>query len=373
MEHLTLLIKPASSLCNLHCKYCFYHNIAELREHPSYGMMSMETAETLIKKSVSYAKRSITFAFQGGEPTLAGIAFYQTFIQLVKEHNNKGLSIHYAIQTNGMNMDEEFAGFLMENKFLVGLSLDGTKEIHDFLRIDAKDNGTHSKVMKTAYLFDKLKVEYNILTVITAQTAKHIDKIYHYYKKCGFRYLQFIPCLDPLDSEPNWSVYSLTPKHYELFLKTLFLLWYHDFMQGDYTSIRFFDNLVRVASGQPAEQCGMNGYCNGQYVIEADGSTFPCDFYCVDHWKTGNINQQSFEEITQSDQMVEFIETSRHNDEKCKSCEVFDLCRGGFRRDRDSHSDGRAGENIYCETFYSFYSFAKPYIREMIKKLSSAR
>ena len=369
LEHLTLLIKPASSLCNLRCKYCFYHNIADMRDNPSYGFMQPETALNIIIKSTLFAEKGITFAFQGGEPTLIGLDFFKQFINMVNEQITKGLSINYAIQTNGININEEFAKFFKENNFLVGLSLDGTKEMNDFLRVDSAEKGTYIRIMNAARLFDKTGVEYNILTVVSAYAAKHIEKIYNYFKNSGFRYLQFIPCLDPLDSEPQQSAYSLTPALYEKFLKTLFMLWYNDFCGGNYISIRFFDNLVRIADGQPAEQCGMNGHCQGQYVIEADGSAFPCDFYCVDNWKTGNINDMSFDELSKSENMQKFIRTSFHNDQRCETCKVFYLCRGGCRRDRDLKKDGVAGENIYCEALLSFYIYAEPYISNIIKKL----
>ncbi len=365
MEHLTLLIKPASSLCNMRCKYCFYFSLAENRKNKSYGIMQNETAINIIKKAFSCATSSVNFAFQGGEPTLAGLDFFKFFVYKANELNLNKIKIFFSIQTNGLNISEEFAEFFYKNNFLVGLSLDGNKEIHDFLRLDANNKATHNKIIKTAKLFDKYKVEYNILTVVTSYTAKHIEKIYNFFKNNGFKYLQFIPCLDPLDSKPFSFPHSLTPKLYEEFLIKLFKLYYKDYMCGNYVSIRFFDNLVRVFAGQTSEQCGMLGYCNGQFVIEGDGTVFPCDFYCVDNWKTGNINEMNLEEIYKSNKMQEFIKTSIYNNKKCKSCSVYNLCRGGCRRDRDLNSNGIAKENIYCEALYNFFTFAVPYLQNI--------
>ena len=374
-DHLTLLIKPASSLCNLRCRYCFYHSLSENRNVGSYGIMRPETAKTLIEKAAEAAKKSITFAFQGGEPSLAGLGYFEHFADYAKEKTSgKKLRINYSIQTNGINMIEEFARFLKANNFLVGLSLDGPKEINDFLRVDPKGEGTHKNITKTAELFDRLKVDYNILTVITAQTAKHIEKIYNYFKNRNFSYLQFIPCLEPLGNSGFGEVYSLTPKLYEKFLTTLFGLWRSDFERGSYISIRFFDNLVRIAANQPSEQCGTQGYCEGQFVIEADGSVFPCDFYCVDNWKTGDILDMSFDEIYNSPNMRKFMETSLYGKysaaegEKCASCEVYRLCRGGCRRDRDGETDGYAKSNAYCGALYNFFRFAEPHLKDIAKK-----
>lgn len=412
MEHLTILIKPASSLCNMRCRYCFYSSIADIRENASYGIMSEETADNIIKKALQ-SSSSVSFAFQGGEPTIAGLGFFRTFVEKVKEYNtgnaiikatasnagnasnssnsantgnssnsantgnsdnqaSKGIkNVFYSMQTNGLNIDEEFAAFLKVNNFLVGLSIDGYKEIHDFLRVDSKGDGTFNRIMKTVRLFEKHKVDFNVLTVINAYTAKHIEKIYTFFKKNNFRYLQFIPCLDPLDRQPLEFDYSLTPALYGKFLKTLFKLYYDDFMNDNYVSIRFFDNLVRVAAGQPSEQCGMLGFCSGQFVIEGDGTVFPCDFYCVDNWQTGNINEMGFDEIYKSDKMQEFIRTSIYDSTKCKACDVYNLCRGGCRRDRDIATNGIAGDsNIYCEALHDFYKFSGPYINQIQIRLN---
>lgn len=372
MEHLSVLIKPASSLCNLRCKYCFYLSTADARDISSYGIMIEDTAKSIIKKSISEAKTSVTYAFQGGEPTIAGLDFYKKFVEQVKATNTKNLNIYYAFQTNGILIDDAFALFFKQKNFLIGLSIDGTEDVNDFFRVDIKGNGSFSKIQKTVDLFNKYQVEYNILTVINSVTAKNIKKIYNHFKKSGFKFLQFIPMLNPLDTTQKQK-FALTPLIYEKFLKELFVLWYNDFIKGEYISIRFFDNLVNIFLGRPSEQCGMNGFCNAQFVIEGDGSVFPCDFYCVDNWKTGNINEMSFEQIYSSENMQKFIKTSYHMDKKCESCDVFFMCRGGCRRDRDFSSDGTAygKENFYCQALYNFYSFAKNYLIEVAKYISN--
>ena len=199
MPPISLLIKPASSNCSLRCKYCFYHSIAENRTTPSYGIMSFDTAEVMIKKALEYADHVCTFAFQGGEPTIAGLEFYNKFVELVKVYNTKNVTVNYALQTNGMIINEEWASFLTDNKFLVGLSLDGPKDIHNQHRIDSKNDGTFNRVMKTVEIFNKFKVEYNILFVVTSQSARYANKIYSFFKENNFKYIQFISCLDPLN------------------------------------------------------------------------------------------------------------------------------------------------------------------------------
>ena len=146
-------------------------------------------------------------------------------------------------------MDEEWAKFLKTNNFLVGLSLDGTKEIHDLMRLDVHGKGTYLRTMKTVDLFNRYSVEYNILCVVNNYVARHIKKIYNEFKKNGFQYLQFIPCLDPLDEIPGSYEHSLTSQRYTIFLKALFDQWYEDIIKGERISIRYFDNLVGMIMG----------------------------------------------------------------------------------------------------------------------------
>lgn len=217
MPNLNLLIKPSSSNCNLKCNYCFYDDVTENREVKSHGFMSKETLETIVKSAMEYSDSMVNFAFQGGEPTLVGLDYYKELLNLQNKYNYKNLIINNSIQTNGIVIDEKWAKFLGDNKFLVGLSLDGPKDINDSNRIDFKSKGSFNRIEKTINLFNKYKVDYNILTVVTKNVARHVGKVYNYFSKSEFQYLQFIPCLDNLNEEPGRNPYSLSPKDYEDF------------------------------------------------------------------------------------------------------------------------------------------------------------
>jgi uncharacterized protein len=371
MPPLSLLIKPASSNCNLKCKYCFYHSIAENRVVPSYGMMDNDTLETLVSKALRYADYSCTFAFQGGEPTLVGLDFYRKLIELIKTYNVKNIDIHYAIQTNGLLINDEWARFLAQNKFLVGISLDGTKNIHDSMRIDARGRGSFNGVMNTVNLFNKYGVEFNILTVVNSFVARHIIKIYNFFKKSNFRYLQFIPCLDPLDQEPGNFEYSLTPERYSYFLKALFDLWYQDILKNNIISIRYFDNLVGMILGYRPEACGMSGECTCYFVIEANGGVYPCDFYVLDKWYLGNIKDTGFGELSSSPKAIEFVESSKHIDPECPNCKWYSLCRGGCRRNREPFIDGKPALNYFCSSYKEFFEYAVPKLYEIAYSIKS--
>lgn len=364
MPPLSLLIKPSSGNCNLRCRYCFYHSIAENRDVKSYGFMSEDTLEVMVKKAFEYASISCTFAFQGGEPTLIGLPFYQKLIQLQKKYNVKKIKVNNAIQTNGILIDEKWAEFLHENDFLVGLSLDGTKEINDINRVYANGDGSFNQIMKTVKLFNDFKVEYNVLFVVTALTAKHSEKIYNFFSKNNFNYIQFIPCLDPLNEQRGDSNYSLTPKLFTNFLKTMFDFWYRDIKNGKLISIRYFDNLLGMFAGHPPEACGMSGVCQCQFVVEADGSVYPCDFYVLDRWKIGNIATSGFDEMRNSDTAKTFIKDSFELHTDCKQCNWLNICRGGCRRDRDTF-DGSLTKSYFCQSYKDFFEYSVSRFQEL--------
>lgn len=367
MPPITLLIKPASSLCNMRCRYCFYADVSDNRDIKSFGVMDDETLEILVKKSLLTADGSCTFAFQGGEPTLAGLDFYRKLIELEKKHNTKNLRIFNSIQTNGYIIDEEWAKFLSENKFLVGLSLDGPKEIHDSLRLDSKLQGTFDKIINTAELFDKYNVEYNILTVVTSLIAKNAKKVYNFYRQKNLKYIQYIPCLDPFDN--SHKDYYLSTKDFEIFMKATFDEYYKDFKNGRPVSVRTFDNYVGMLMGMPPESCGMSGFCTKYYVIEGNGNVYPCDFYVLDEFLMGNIKTDSFKELEDSDAANIFVEKSRFVTEKCKNCKWYSICRGGCRRHREPFVDGHPGQNKFCSAYMGFFNYSYQRLCEIAQSL----
>ena len=366
MKNLTLLIKPSSSMCNMRCKYCFYVDVAENRAEKSYDFMSGESLELLVKKALTQAEISVSFAFQGGEPTLVGLDFYRKLVDLQKKYNKNKITVYNSIQTNGFIIDDDWARFFYENHFLVGLSLDGYQEVHDFMRVDSKNQPTFHKVMNTVKLFNRYQVEYNILCVVNNFVAKHAEKIYSFFKRNHFKYLQFIPCLDGFDS--NRENYSLDNQRYLNFLKVTFNNYYNDFLKGDYTSIRTFDNWISMLLGRPPESCGMAGVCSCYFVVESNLSVYPCDFYVLDEWKIGNLFEHDFLEMKNSESSIKFVELSKSKDEKCNHCKWYPLCRGGCRRNREPMIDGKLSSFAYCEAYKEFFAYAYPKMLEIAKR-----
>lgn len=371
MPPINLLIKPASSNCNLKCKYCFYHDVAVSRQIQSYGIMDFDTLEIIVRKALDYADNICTFGFQGGEPTLVGLDFFIKLVELEKKYNKKGVKIQNALQTNGMIINEKWAKFLSKNNFLVGISLDGPKDIHDRYRVDINGKGSFTKVMKTIDLFNKHGVDYNILTVVNGSVAKHASKIYNFFKKQGFKYLQFIPCLDPFCEPEGQHEYSLTSEKYALFLKTLFDKWYNDIKNGNKVSIRYFDNLIDMILGYRPESCDMKGYCSCQFIMEADGGTYPCDFYVTDEWYLGNIKDKTFEDLGSSETASRFVQVSQYIDPECKSCKWINLCRGGCRRNREPITNGRPNLNNFCSSYREFFEYTIERLYEIAQLAAS--
>ena len=370
MPPISLLVKPASGSCNMQCRYCFYTDETENRSIPSMGMMSLDTMKTLVDKALTFADGDCSFAFQGGEPSLAGLPFFQALTDYVKNHPNpKKIRVHYSFQTNGYALNEEWAKWFVENEVLVGISLDGPKEIHDRYRVDHAGKGTFQKVMSTIQLFDKYHVDYNILTVVTSATARHGQQVYNFFKKNNFRYQQYIECLDPIGEIQGGYEYSLTPERYEEFLKTNFDSWYLDMKSGRYVYNRYYENLMMIIARQGAESCNMRGVCGAQWVIEADGSVYPCDFYALDEWYLGNINTDSFESMEQQRQTLGFIEWSKQIPDDCKSCRYFVLCRNGCRRNREPVTADSTQKNYFCSAYQHFLEYSYPRLAEIYQML----
>lgn len=359
MPALSIMIKPASSLCNLRCKYCFYCDVASQREVTSFGVMKEETAERLIKSALDFADGcSVAFAFQGGEPLIAGLDYFKFFTEKVNEYNTKKSEIFYSIQTNGTFVTDEWARFFHDNKFLVGLSLDGDFEGNRF-RVDEKRQNAYYKIISAANKFKKHQVEFNILTVLTGYCAENAERIYKYFRSNGFKYLQFIPCLRPMGDNTQSELY-MTNEQYADFLIKIFNLYVKDFVRGNYISIRQFDNWVRMFLGERAEQCGLMGHCTHQFVAEGNGNIYPCDFYCTDEWLLGNINDDSLESMAKGEKARQFIMESLGVRAECKECKYYPICRaGGCKRNRESED--------YCQAYKRFFSACLPLFRAFRK------
>lgn len=355
MPAISVLMKPASSLCNMSCDYCFYCDESEKRAMKSYGFMSEETLKNIIRKTLPRAEGAASYAYQGGEPTLRGLDFFKKAVAFQNQYNRRRIPVHNAFQTNGYLLDEEWCRFFRENHFLVGVSVDGTPEIHDTLRHGQGGGKTFEQVAHSIKLMDEYGVDYNILTVVTPLVAENIAEVYAFYRENGWQYQQYIACLDPLGEERGKAPHALLPEVYGNFLIDLFSLWLKDLEKGRQPYIRQFENWVGLAAGYMAESCEQRGICGIQNVVEADGSIYPCDFYMLDEYRLGNFNEDRLEAIDEKRKALGFIERSGKLDEACGSCPYYKLCRGGCQRNRDFNETSGLYRNYFCRSYQLFF------------------
>ena len=352
----------------MRCRYCFYADETALREEGDTGIMSDETAEVLIRRAFEARPEAVSFAFQGGEPTMSGLAYFERFMQAVKDANSRHIKIHYSLQTNGLALTPAWAALFVREKILVGVSMDGSQAIHDELRKDAGGRSTWSRILKNLKMLQREGAEVNILCVVTKKVARQPEQVYRALKQTGIRYLQFIPCLDPIGAGRGSEPWSLTPEDYGYFLCGLFDVWYRDFMKGDYISIRLFDDYVHMAMGEQPGTCSTSGACGEYLVVEGDGSLYPCDFYCLDEWKLGNVNDDTLEAVLSGDLEKRFLEEGLQHPAECVRCRYRQLCYGGCKRDWVQREDGN--HNYYCQAFQQFFGYAAGRMTQIAKGLS---
>ena len=359
MKNFTIMIKPASSLCDMRCRYCFYYDVAASRHMASMGIMTQDTAAALIRNVYSglEAGDSVTFAFQGGEPGLAGLPFFEFFAETVKKVALRGVRTSYAFQTNGLMINDAWCRFFVKNNFLVGLSLDGDAALHNQNRIDAQGKATYNRVMDAKRLMDKHKAEYNILCVLTAESARRARRIWNFILKEGIRHIQFIPCLEPLEipensvhhannehmaneesatSSKNTSQISieaaLTGKRFGLFYSGLFPLWKAEVEKGNLVHVRLFEDLAGIYLAGQRLTCGMSGRCTPQMVVEADGSVYPCDFYVLDEYRVANLAESTIKEVFNAVVNCGFLDKQPTKYAVCNNCSYSKWCQGGCKR-----------------------------------------
>lgn len=334
LDYMSYLIKPASASCNLRCPYCFYTDVAETRCIPNFGKMKNNTTQALIDGAFNAVKENgqIQFSFQGGEPTLAGLSYFENFINRVNEKLEVMplVTVNYSIQSNGTMFTRDWFPFLKANRFLVGISLDGYQENTDEFRIDIRGIGQYHTIMKNIEILKDYEIDFNILTVLTQKLAKDPERLYHFYKEHGLNHVQLIPCLPNLDLKDDKD--ALDARSFARFYKPFYDLWFEDYKLGNPINIGLFNNIIPMYIGIAPDMCGMLGKCAPQFVVEGDGSVYPCDFFVLDEYKCGNVHDHSVYELLGKSTMIKFLNESNNPSSACDSCSFKNICHSNCKR-----------------------------------------
>ena len=365
MKYISFLIKPASSACDLRCSYCFYRDVADHRAHAVRERMGEKTAHALIDRALGLGDDAhVTFAFQGGEPTLAGLDFFREFTDYV-DACRTGQTVRYALQTNGHALTPEWAEHFRAHGYLVGVSVDGPAAFHDALRKDIALGPTHARVMESVRLLCAAGVDFNVLTVLSAQLADHPREVFEFYRSEKIDYVQLIPCLAGLDGEG--AEHALTPRAFFSFYRAFFDLWLREVQAGHVISVGLFDNIMQMSLGQYPPACGMLGQCAPQFVVEGNGDVYPCDFYALDEYRCGNIREDSLEELATCETSRAFLAEPHRACAACADCPFEGMCHRNCKRQSVALYDEK-----YCG-YRAFLEYAYEPLARVARMLVSAR
>jgi uncharacterized protein len=362
----SLLIKPASAVCNLDCEYCFYlDRAADPYSSLPARRMTLETLERLVDTYLFYSYPQSTFAFQGGEPTLAGLPFFEKLVEFQQQHGRGGQSVANALQTNAVLIDKDWCDLFRTYHWLLGVSLDGPEEVNDLYRFNKERHGTWKRVMQSVELLQSNKVEFNILCVLSAANVEKPKEIYRFYRKLGIDNVQFIP-LAEFDGNGNRLPFTITPEQYGRFLCEVFELWWPERRK---MRIRFFDNLAEAIACQKPGSCTMHETCDSYVVVEYNGDIYPCDFFVEAPWKLGNINVDSWGEIARRTKRYNFAGKKTLAHPECQVCEYQSVCHGGCPKFR--HGPNRRFEDLdyFCAAYKMIFGRAVEPLRKELQKL----
>lgn len=340
----TVMAKPVSDRCNLKCEYCFYLGTKDSLSDKPLDTMSDETLELFVEKYIQESPTpQVNFVWQGGEPTLARLEFFQKAVALQKQYAN-GKNITNALQTNGMTLNKSWAEFLKQHQFLVGISLDGTQAAHDHYRITTSGKGTYQTVKESIKLLNEYGVEYNVLCTVNSANWNKGKSVYNNLKEIGVRYIQFIPIVTYKKNTPvNFTV---PEKGFGKFLLDVFKEWVEQDI-GFMFVMNFESSLSYYANGHPLI-CFNQKQCGAPLVIESNGDLYSCDHFVEDKYRVGNIAIDSFAESIQTPAHTKFL--TLRNTTKCQKCEFLAMCNGGC----PNHAKPN-GENHLCQSYKMFF------------------
>ncbi len=383
-----VMTKPIGPICNLDCKYCFYLEKEELYKGEGKWRMAPELLESYVKQYIeAQPTNEVSFAWQGGEPTLLGVDFFRRVVELQKKYAN-GKVIDNAFQTNATLLDDDWALFFKENDFLVGVSIDGPKEVHDHYRVDKSGGSSFDRVMAGIKVLQKHDVRFNTLTCVNRVVSKKPLEVYRFLKGIGSSFMQFIPIVErrPGKQAKEWGLelacpedsgiddddlpvtsWSVRPKDFGDFYTKIFDRW----VQKDVGKI--YIQLVETAFtkwiGVPGGICVHNETCGSALAVEHNGDMYSCDHFVYPQYRLGNIKDTPMAEMVQSPAQKKFgLDKRDRLPQYCRDCEVRFICHGACPKDRFLKTpDGESGLHYLCAGYRAFFNHMTPVMREMTR------
>jgi uncharacterized protein len=377
-----IMAKPSGSACNLNCEYCFF--LKKERLYPGSNFrMSDKVHEAYIKQLFeAHQVPQVTVAWQGGEPTLMGLDFFRQSMELQKKYGKPGTRIENTFQTNGVLLNDEWCRFFHENNYLIGLSMDGPKELHDVYRKDKGGHGTHDRVVRAARLLQKHKVEFNILCTVNRKNANRPLEVYQFFRdELGVDYIQFIPIVERINENGETGFQegnevtdrSVRADQWGRFLIEIFDEWVkRDVGQ---TFVLNFDGALAGWLGKAGTVCIFGPTCGQGMALEHNGDLYSCDHFVEPNYFLGNILETPMIELVASDKQRKFGRDKWDTlPQYCRNCEFIHICNGECPKNRFIETpDGEAGLNYLCEGYKAFFKHADKPMRIMADILRQGR
>lgn len=359
----SLMAFPAASICNLNCEYCYYLDKRNLYPAENKFKMSEKILEKYIKQYLDAVRGPIVqFGWQGGEPTLRGIDFFKKVIELQQKYLPAGWHVENSLQTNGTLLNDQWAQFLKENKFLVGISIDGPAALHNKYRKDKLGQGSFSKVLAGLEKLENYQVDYNVLTVVNDSNSQQPNEVYGFLKDLKVNFMQFIPIVE-LDQEGDLTSRSVKPIEYAKFLIKIFNQWITDIGE---VYVQIFEEVLGVYLGRQANLCIFNSECGKGPVMEYNGDLYSCDHFVDPEYKLGNINDKSILEMMNLKKQYEFGRAKREKlNQKCLVCDYLFICNGGCPKNRIIDTGDKCKLNYLCDGYKLFFAYIDVYMKKL--------
>ncbi|HMS34446.1 MAG TPA: anaerobic sulfatase maturase [Ignavibacteria bacterium] len=392
-----IMAKPGGSTCNIDCQYCFYLDKGVLPDGPGSGRMSDEVLENFIRQYIEgVTANEIVFSWQGGEPTMLGLSYFKKIVELERKYARHGQNINNDLQTNGILLDDDWCKFLKENNWLVGISIDGPRDIHNAYRVTKNGKPTFDLVMNGIKLLKKYRVPFNTLTCVNRLNAKRPLDVYRFLRReVQSTYIQFIPIVEykgfettapyswdfsklPIDGSPeskpghpdsiveDWSV---DPDDYGYFLSKVFDEWLN--RDVGRVLVNHIETLVAQHLGLPSQVCIYSEFCGKGLAVENEGSVYSCDHFVYPEYKLGNVKENNLTEMVFSPVQNKFgYDKSDKLPEYCKKCEYLTDCYGECPKNRILRTpDGEPGLNYLCRGLKKYFKHALPEVDKIVAGL----